>query len=279
MKKYLLMSLIEEVIDPFEEKLLKSCNVNQHEFLKILKSLKIFEIALIPFIDFKKDEIEELFENFKRIYTLDIKREEVKDLIIYFYGLLHLFIMEHKNVKIEKCKILHKYFKGVIEMKNSEQNDFEYDEFWDLSDDNNITHPEKVISAKEFIENEEVDFELIEEIEDLIENYFLISSKYETITDDYIEEVKYIIEKLETLFELSGEFSNLSKAFDELYNLLNSSINNKYVKLLLDAMMEDLEKWINVIFIEKSAIDIHYLDANFIAMIDQITQIIGGGED
>jgi len=265
--KSLLISAIEEVIFPFEE-MLKNY-LESDEIEHILKELRVFEITLITFIHTEQKKVKELFEDFRKIYKLGLENDKIKGLIVFFYGLLTMFLIEN-DIDLDKFKLLHEHFKTIF--KNE-------DDFLDLSEDNNITHPNNTISAKEFLENEEVDFELIEEIKDLIENYFLITSKYETITDDYIEEVKYIIEKLETLFELSGEFSNLSKAFDELFNLLSSkNINNDILKTFLDYLIEDLEKWINVIFIEKSAIDIHYLDANFIATVAQIHKIIGGGE-
>jgi len=69
---------------------------------------------------------------------------------------------------------------------------------------------------------------------------------------------------------LSNSFRKLS----QLINTIDVNRNNIILKKFLDSLMEDLEKWVKIIFIEQSAIDIHYFDDNLYSTILQIQKFI-----
>ena len=97
---------------------------------------------------------------------------------------------------------------------------------------------------------------------------------------EQIDEVYIIIDSLSV-------FGVTARAFNSLNELLNritlddlSDTDTKHVfATMLIAIVNDLEKWIKVIFVEQSTQDIHYFDASFSSNILEIESIFAATDD
>jgi len=93
--------------------------------------------------------------------------------------------------------------------------------------------------------------------------------------------IEPIINNVFVLVESMGYFAVVARAFRTLNAFLatlgeneleNKEGKNLFITMLL-AIINDLEKWLQIIFIEQSAEDIHYLDASFSSNVLEIEQV------
>lgn len=143
------------------------------------------------------------------------------------------------------------------------------------------------VTAQDFTQT--LDNSIIDKIETLSDNFnsFIeIIYDFEDTTDSKISyemliKVKNIVDEcyfvIDTLSVFNITARALSSLSDFLKNLTHENLDDLDKKHLLSTMLlaviNDLEKWINVIFIEKTTDDIHYLDASFSSNILEIENI------
>ena len=156
----------------------------------------------------------------------------------------------------------------------------EEDEFLELDEDigYDFMHNYKKIDAKTYLEESEIAQEEIDDIKDLSEEleYILYSSNKLT------EELRYELIKIFTGYRhLFVSFIEINTAMNELVNILSDidldSIPNDMNSIILEfikALQDDLSSWLKNVFIEQSAVDIHYLDASILSSILQIKTML-----
>ncbi len=148
------------------------------------------------------------------------------------------------------------------------------------------------ISALEFMDS--LDDTIIDKIENLNEELeTLIGVLYdvdEANANDALAlmpSVNRVIVDIYSLIESIGSFSVTARAFDTLNIFLQSitvveltDLDRKsmFVAMLL-AIISDLEKWIDVIFVHHTTEDIHYLDASFSSNIMEIENLFNDDDD
>ena len=273
-KKEILNSLVNKVVYPAEELLIEQSGLEGEKAVKVLKEIGFFKFALFPFLEKKsKKEIETNLKNLEKLYHLNMNLNVTKSIIAY-YGTLWFKWLKDNNIELsyEYKLLIGEGFYNLIEEKQ-EQNDF-FDFDSDRDEVINSMHCEEKISAKEFFETNEIDMDLVYDLEDYIDKYFDLK-----LDDSFFIELKEIIYKLISIFEMSLEFKDLGITFEKLLEVIRKlekqeEFNLKIIKMFIDAIMEDLEKWIKTIFIDKSANDIHYLDASLYASIEQLLVMI-----
>jgi len=143
------------------------------------------------------------------------------------------------------------------------------------------------ISAAEFMNS--LDDSIIDKVENIeVELDALIGIVYRIENADASssitivrENVKPIIENVFILVESMGYFDVAARAFGTLNKFLaalsenefeNEAGKNLFITMFL-AVINDIEKWLQVIFIDQSTEDIHYLDASFSSNILEIEQV------
>jgi len=267
-----MINVIDNVSLPFAKELLNSENgrkyfdTKEKQFQFILDIVKLsMKILRHPALYFEVNQTnEEIYDDMREFlnecfYTAIKamqKKEEIKN-----------------NLNEEEEAVI----KKVEEIEEDEFFDFDSEVTDDFTNKMHYSDEEK-FSAEEFLENNEFDMDLVYDLEDYIDRYFSLKE----IDEAYIEDVKEILYKFIAIFEMSVEFKNLSMAFIELLDFVskikfdNKNIN--MIKMFIDTIMEDLEKWLEHIFIKKDANDIHYLDASLYASIQQLSLIIRGVE-
>ena len=149
------------------------------------------------------------------------------------------------------------------------------------------------ISAVEFMNS--LDDGIIDKVEDMeIELDALIGVIYrleevEAVDSVLIvkENIRPIIANVFTLVDTMGYFAVAARAFETLNTFLSTlsveefedkSGKELFITMML-AVINDLEKWLQVIFIDHSTEDIHYLDASFSSNILEIEQAFLNSQD
>ena len=298
-KKELLKDLVENVIYPVEELLIKELQRNgysEERAIEYLKKIGFLKIALIPILEnVDIDDIKQNLSNIERLHDFPLDIGYIKELLGYFFDLLREFMKAKGLGEIDKHEKFCEIFSYLKSGNDIEDQPIEDDEFFDFSEDQdndiNSMHYEdhEKISASEYMESSYIDFDLLEDILDLLNHYEEVRYKYDTFCDEFKDEVNEILRRFIALFELSGEFRDMSKAIHHLIDILNSlkteeieDTNKTILKLFLDTIMDDLAKWHQEVVQLRSANDIHYLDASLLSSVEQIAQIFvkesaGGG--
>jgi GAF domain-containing protein len=148
------------------------------------------------------------------------------------------------------------------------------------------SHREK-ISAKNYIldvsegildelfELEELESELNEEIENSNLKFKELIVNIASIILKYCSTIKMLIEFEDLSFALKSMAILLTEIKDDNLN----EKQKKKILLLLEAVAQDLAQWRRTIFIDKNAIDIHYLDSSLQNSCVQIELEVRGNDD
>ncbi len=147
---------------------------------------------------------------------------------------------------------------------------FEGDEVDDMIE--NMHYEEhKKISSREFFEMDEIEES---EIDELLE----LKEELESATVYGIDEIKNVLDSFVSALKFVNEFRDIVYSFNYLIKLLENveDLNEKDEKVLIlfEELLNDIKNWINVMFVEKNTVDIHYFDASFLANIAQIETML-----
>jgi len=283
----LAQEVILPVVDILHHKLEKKYSTKEivHLLEKRLKISHLILSFLNKNVDTKK--ILQQFQELEEIKRYGLNDIDIMLILSYLNCRFRKFVKKHNLEAIEDgeiCELLEELFMkdDVINNQNSDiSNDFvdDIDES-EIRDELENMHykDEEKITAKEFMEDGAIDEDIIVDIKDLLEDYEDMSYKYNVASDEFLQTTLEVLQKFVTLFMLSGEFKDLGRVtetlFDKLKNLDLDSLDDnqkQFLKSFLDAFMADLKKWYEEIIIYKSANDIHYLDASLMSSIEQIS--------
>lgn len=130
------------------------------------------------------------------------------------------------------------------------------------------------ISAKEFLENNAVQQDDIDELSDLVQDVETLLFDRETLDAESFETLKTLFEKYTYIVDGFYEFQELGYSLSVLVGLLSSirfgdiaPEDHKKVLAFFDSISSDLNSWRKNIFVEQSAIDINYLDDSLLSSI------------
>ncbi len=218
--------------------------------------------------------IDEVLQKSIMYLFIDITREEYQKLKIESYNkMLESFVFKTRYKKKEEDET-----SEDIEAENAKK--------LAINDEENEilrrSHKYKT-TAKEYVA--ELDDDILAELQELDElDRDFDESIYMLKEDANLEGLNEMAKQLEKYAHEIGllfEFKDLFYAIHSL-SVLFSSIdkskldekNMKKILLILDGIKEDLASWRNVIFIEQSALDIHYLDSSLFSACLQIEMLL-----
>jgi len=214
---------------------------------------------------FERDEVYKfLYRILKRLIALKELHSYIEDLERQCFALP----VEHIEEKPKK---------QVAQVKKRDEN---------REKDIRFSQTEK-ISAVEFMNS--LDDSIIDKVENMeMELDALVSIIYQLENNDVSssiaiirENIVPIISNVFMLVESIGYFPVTERAFETLKRFLVTLSENEFeneepktlfVTMLL-AIINDLEKWLRVIFVDQSTEDIHYLDASFSSNVLEIEQV------
>jgi hypothetical protein len=138
-------------------------------------------------------------------------------------------------------------------------------------------------TAKEY--NEELDDDVLSELQELDELDKEFAESIYMLKDDLnLDGINYMAENLKKYaheISLLFEFKDLAYAIESLSNIFyeidKTAIDEKNLKkivALLEGVKDDLATWRKVLFIDKSAQDIHYLDSSLFSACLQIELLL-----
>lgn len=147
------------------------------------------------------------------------------------------------------------------------------------------TH-DTIVSAQELCEDlDDSIFDKIDEFNEIIEDWIILIDKLSLTKDkscmNYLNE---IIDKIDTLSEIIhniGLFPIISNSLTNLINFLReityddifTQARDKFLVEMLLGLEDDLGKWVTLIFIERKAPNVHYLDASIANNVLEIEAI------
>lgn len=282
----LLESLTYNVFLPIRKEIL---NDGYSEEYIYQKDLGFFKMAILPFkknkdqqlIQDKIDTIKYLHKNLPFNMSDDNLQKYVELFFKYYRNWIDSNDIEGFDIHI--LETMESQFIGDSKLESEESDDFfcfDSEEIEDAINDMHYLDKEK-IDAKQFIEESNIDKELIEDLKELILNFNDSTVFRMTLDKEYLNDLSKIIFKLITVFYLTIEFKSLSLAIGNLAEILQQvdpdkidEEKKKLLKELLDTVFQDLEKWYYEVIEEQSAIDIHYLDASLLSNVQQIKMVI-----
>jgi len=285
---YAKYSLFFGKYEPFFISFSIKCEQDITRFTEIVEFLGVNPVELIKFTNILHENLEK-FGKLKFVIEKDIH-------YIYITSKIDLLKLRGKNTK-KVCRLdndelftyrLH-FADDVVFSKRVEE-EKELEEFFDFDDDGFIDfgdgeesgydfmHKYEKIDAKTFIENSDISEDEIDEIKDLSEELESILYLHDLLDDDVKSK----------LIEIFGSYRNLCISFVEINSAMNELISmlqevdvksipqdtNRLILEFIKALQDDLSSWLNNVFIEQSAVDIHYLDASILSSILQIRTML-----
>jgi len=279
-----LYSLIDEVVIPFEKYILNDeafSKYIQDEIKRASHNMAIAKLA-IKLLYNDVDAAKKLFIKGSETHKeLQITTEEMRKYLSIFFNLFSEWYQEHiKTDKFHK-ELMDKFSKMFADTYSYEKEDdflmFESEEI-DEAIETMHYKDEKKISAVEYASYEEILDDDLNSIIDLKDEFEHILNMHEQLDSHYLE---VFIKELSTLANImfaTLEFRDVGYGLNnfivELKNLDIDSLDDTTKELaytLLSQMNEDIQKWIESVFIAQDALDIHYVDASFLANISQFS--------
>ena len=186
---------------------------------------------------------------------------------------------------IDRYYLVEDFQKENKKLENNEDDDF-FDfesEKIDKSINNMHYNDDEKISAVEFMQEYGIDEDVILDMQTYLNEYNNMILFHLDLNEEYLDKVVATLQKFIYLLEISVEFKDLAKGLMKLEELLLQvdldNLSDDYKKLLkamIEAVFNDIEKWVDEVLINQTAQDIHYLDASLLANIAQIEMILKG---
>ena len=241
-------TLLEDVVFPLTEKIKNRVDAER---------VYIFQVALTKL----------------SIILLLPDREKIRVLKDKGVSLVSLFIGDDEIDREIQKKFFELHSKWVeLHCQTDEFFDFESEKVDDIINKMHYKDSEK-IDAKTFMKSFMED-DLISDMQSYLKE-FKNMTIFSPLDEDYLNDVKEIVRKFIYLLEISIEFKDLAKVFRKLEEMLvqidiDKLENKEFIKLFIETIFTDIEKWMDEILIHQTATDIHYLDASLLASISQI---------
>ncbi len=152
----------------------------------------------------------------------------------------------------------------------------------------NISLIEKAIttSALHYLQEIEVDFELLDELNEIEEETFSSMDLSETISQVAYDEVIVLFKDYVKVLNKLVEFKEISSSLQMLIDLLQSTTpeiigqdNIGVIAIYIKAIISDLSMWRKSVFVNQSAEDIHYLDKTLLSSIAQLQIMLSEQDD
>ena len=186
---------------------------------------------------------------------------------------------------VDRYHLVEDFQKENSELENNEEDDFFDFESEEIDESINHMHynDDEKMSAVEFMQEYGIDDDVILDMQTYLKEYDNMILFHFDLDEEYLDKVLEILQKFIYLLEVSVEFKDLAEGLIKLEELLSQvdldNLSDDYKKLLkamIEAVFNDIEKWVDEVIINQTAQDIHYLDASLLANITQIEMILKG---
>jgi len=276
--------LIDEVVLPFEKHVLNDevfGRYMQDETKRANHNVAIAKLAIRLLYD-NVDAAKKLFMKGSETHKeLQITTEEMRKYLSIFFNLFNEWYQKHIKTDEFHKELMNKFSEIFAETYEYEgEDDFLMFESEEIDEVIETMHykDEKKISAVEYASHEEILDDDLSSIIELKEEFEHILNMYEQLNNQYLEVLTKELSTLANIMFATLEFRDVGYGLNnfivELKNLDIDSLDDTTKELayaLLSQMNEDIQKWIESLFITQDAVDIHYIDASFLANISQFS--------
>ncbi|NPA54960.1 MAG: hypothetical protein GXO40_01180 [Epsilonproteobacteria bacterium] len=285
--KHNLTTLLDDLIFPLERQILNepslanilsnATSISKHNF-----AIAKFSINLLYDSDKSHETIHKVFETHTNL-NID-KNDTVRYLNIFLD--LHQKWVEKYNINNKNYIQILNSIQNTIDELGSEDFFFVEEEEIDNTIEQMHYTDEKKISASEYFGYNEIIDDNLAAIIELSDECEMITYKYTQLDQNFLNDFTHIIHILSNALFSSIEFKDVAYAMNNLMNELQSldistldEIQKELAYNLLYQINQDIQNWIQTIFIDKTAIDIHYFDASFLANIEQFNIMLNFHQD
>ena len=260
----------ESIVDLIKETVFKTIDKND---IKNISKVEIYlsKLAIILLATEKTD-----IEFFRKKLNKDIYQNLDEKEISRIDNTLKLFLENHNNWVQKNCNLTKN---SMEEIEKFEDDFFDFDsEEVDENINNMHYSDDKKISAVEFMKEDLLDSDFVAEIVETLENLDDLLYQFDgiEINDEFIKRL-ISFDSFIKVFNFSIEFKDIGYALETLKEkliLLDLSSLNQDQKMILktfiSTIIDDLKNWVEMVVINKTAQDIHYLDASLLANIAQM---------
>jgi hypothetical protein len=117
--------------------------------------------------------------------------------------------------------------------------------------------------------------ESCDELAEVVQDYNLeYNEAYFLGVKERLDSYAKVLEKNTEFRDLGYSLAKLSLSLEEHLDSLTNHLNKKKILMILNAIVEDLIGWTEAVLKEKTAVDIHYLDASLFSSIIQFEMML-----
>ncbi len=288
MTKEKIESLVETVVVPFERRILDDKGLGKYlvdEETRIKYDIGVAKLAVLLLTD--EEKAAEYFRRGAQAHNdLAIKREEMQYFLSIFFRLHREWFLKHfQMTKEEYDRRIERFERLFMEAyRPKEANDTQDDGFFTFESEevdeaiDRMHHEEKrKISAREYASYDEITDDEMHTIREAKERCEHLTGLYERLDEKFMEEFAQMAKELSGALFATMEFKDMGYALgifsEELQGIDVDSLDEQKSELLFALflqMSDDLIHWIDAVFIDEEAVDIHYFDASFLSNIAQV---------
>ena len=286
-------SLIDEVVIPFERRILEDeamAGYVEEEEVKRRHEIGVAKLAIKMLAASEEEARASFVRGAVAHRDLDIDRETMQFYLSVFFKLHREWTEKHFAVAMaeydRKVALFDRFFMEAYGKEESAQEEpgeedegflmFESEEV-DEAIDRMHYEEDRKISAREYAEFDEIHDEEFHALVEIKERCEHINGLHERLTREFLDEFVQMARELSRVLFATMEFKDMGYALgifaDELAAIdpdaLEEAKRSTIFAILLQ-MSDDLIRWIDAVFLDAEAIDIHYFDASFLANIAQI---------
>ncbi|NPA55600.1 MAG: hypothetical protein GXO40_04470 [Epsilonproteobacteria bacterium] len=274
-----LANLIQEVVIPVEKQILQDDTVASllHDKETIARhNFGIAKLSIALLYDGVRAK-ELLIQAAKAHHSLDIPAPTVDKYMKLFF-VLHKKWM-HDNFQTDEYynKIMDRFDELFAKVYEAEDEFlmFEGEEVDEMINSMHYTDDKK-ISAKEYFEYNELMSDDIAHLREIAQECEELEFKYHELSPEFLEMFANIIRVLAHILFQTYEFTDIGYAMQTFIKELESldleqldATQREFAWNVISQLNADIQTWIRSIFVEQSAVDIHYFDASFLANLAQ----------
>lgn len=210
----------------------------------------------------------------KKIFMVTLKDISIEKKINRLYSLTDVTSFQRQKLEIKQLNLALKRYIVSQDKKEERVEELSSKEKLNIDDEaKRILHKNHKIKidAKSFIQ--EIERENIEDLDEIEDRFSELLDSFEIVKYDVnLKNLQHLSSKFE-LFSMAInrfiDFADIAYAIQSLAlflgNLTEQDIKDGDLKLsieYLNSILKDFQKWIDTIFIQKSAVDIHYMDSS-----------------
>lgn len=284
-----LEALVDEVVLPFEKFIIEDSRLARYlsdpEVAKV-HNLAVAKLSIYIYSDIKR-AYEYVQEAAKKHKIKEIPVENLRE----FYSLYFVLCREwnQKNMEVEdrfgkNLEVIEQFVYDSFSKENESKEEFFIYDSPTISQDMAKMHysDDVKISALAFCAEGSIDeldiqdiLESCGELADVVQDYNLeYNEAYFLNVKEYLDSYAKVLEKNFEFRDLGYSLSKLSALLEIHLESLPNHANKKKILVILNAIAEDLIGWTEAVLKEKTAVDIHYLDASLFSSIIQFEMML-----